>query len=170
MTLAEVHAGPDGAGVHIEVTIAAPPDRVWHAITDPGALEAWLAPVDLVPTPAPFGGYVIRFVEGDHTAGEISACAPPGRLTLTWQIGDDTTQLGIELRSAPTPASETTDHGDGDGTGTGATTLTLDHTGLPAVMGRGYGAGWQAHLERLDAHLRGRPLPDWGTRIGELLA
>jgi hypothetical protein len=30
------------------------------------------------------------------------------------------------------------------------------------------GAGWQAHLEDLAAHLAGRPTADWQTRWAEL--
>ena len=52
---------------------------------------------------------------------------------------------------------------DGDGT-----RLIVEERGLPLDNAAAYGAGWQAHIEDLAAHLTGRPPADWRTRWAEL--
>jgi hypothetical protein len=49
------------------------------------------------------------------------------------------------------------------------TRLVLQERGLPLGEVAGYGAGWQAHVEDLAAHLAGRPAADWQTRWTELI-
>jgi hypothetical protein len=46
--------------------------------------------------------------------------------------------------------------------------LVLDHSRLAGAARIGFGAGWQAHLEALDALLSGGPDLDWWARYEEL--
>jgi hypothetical protein len=48
------------------------------------------------------------------------------------------------------------------------TLLILEERGLPLDEAAAHGAGWQAHVEDLAAHLAGRPAADWRTRWTEL--
>jgi hypothetical protein len=44
----------------------------------------------------------------------------------------------------------------------------VEERGLPLDEAASHGAGWQAHLEDLAAHLAGRPRADWHRRWTEL--
>ena len=44
----------------------------------------------------------------------------------------------------------------------------IEERGLPVDSLPAYGAGWQAHVEDLAAHLAGREPADWRTRWAEL--
>ena len=79
-------------------------------------------------------------------------CEPPRRLLVTLCPGQDD-QTVIEVELVP----------DGD-----QTRLVLEERGLPLNEAAAHGAGWQAHLEDLAAHLAGRPTADWQTRWTEL--
>jgi hypothetical protein len=65
--------------------------------------------------------------------------------------GDDETVIEAELVSA------------GD-----QTRLVIEERGLPLDELATHGAGWQAHVEDLAAHLAGRQRVDWRTRWTEL--
>ena len=52
--------------------------------------------------------------------------------------------------------------GDGD-----RTRLVVEERGIPTVL-FAHGAGWQAHVEDLAAHVAGREPADWHTRWTEL--
>jgi uncharacterized protein YndB with AHSA1/START domain len=67
-----------------EVTIAATPDVVWGALTDPGELAAWFgaeAEIDLN-----VGGAVrFRWPDGTERRGLIVHVDPPHRLAFRWR-------------------------------------------------------------------------------------
>jgi hypothetical protein len=48
------------------------------------------------------------------------------------------------------------------------TSLAVEERGLPLTELPAHGAGWQAHLEDLAAHLAGGERADWRTRWSEL--
>jgi hypothetical protein len=48
------------------------------------------------------------------------------------------------------------------------TRLVVEERGIPLGEIAGNGAGWQAHVEDLAAHLEGRQPADWRTRWIEL--
>jgi hypothetical protein len=63
------------------------------------------------------------------------------------------------------------DGGDGDTVVEAELTVDGEHTGLvveergfPLAVVADHGAGWQAHIEDLAAHLVGRPAGDWRAR------
>ena len=53
---------------------------------------------------------------------------------------------------------------DGDGT-----RLLLEERGVPLAELAGNGAGWQAHVEDLAAHVAGRERTEWRARWAELV-
>ena len=85
----------------------------------------------------------------------MSTCEPPRRLrvTLSPGQGEDETVIEAELVT------------DGD-----QTVLTVEERGLPLDDLAAYGAGWQAQVEDLSAHLAGRERGDLRTRWTELIA
>jgi hypothetical protein len=48
------------------------------------------------------------------------------------------------------------------------TRLVIEERGLPLDNLAAYGAGWQAHVEDLTAHIHGLPAGDWRTRWATL--
>jgi uncharacterized protein YndB with AHSA1/START domain len=143
----------DRRGVRFERRYEATPAGVWSALTEPERLSRWLAEADLDLRVG--GKYILRFMgedEGQTTRGEVVAVEPERLLELTWLYpGENDTVVRFELRP------------DGDGT-----ILVLDHRGLPVEAAPGYGGGWHAHLEALEAHLGAGGEPDWWGRYKEL--
>ena len=139
--------------VRFEHRYEASPAEVWSALTEPERLARWLADAELDLRVG--GHYILRFLgedEGQTTTGEVLALEPERLLELTWLYpGEGDTVLRFELRP------------DGDGT-----ILVLDHRALPVEAAPGYGGGWQAHLEALEAHLGAEGQPDWWGRYKEL--
>lgn len=125
---------------------------LWSALTEPPRLARWLARVegDLRP-----GGTFRAYLDAtdERAAGEVIVCEPPYRMHVTWRSGDgEETMLSVELTA------------DGD-----RTRLVLEERGVSEEQAAGYGAGWQAHVEALGAHLAGERPPDWRGRWTELL-
>ena len=127
-------------------------DDLWSALTDPQRLASWYGKVE--------GD--LR-VGGDFTAtvttgsqwdgrGRIDVCVPPRRLhaTMFEEEGAETV-VTAELVA------------DGD-----HTNLVYELCGVPLDQLYAYGAGEQAHLEDLAAHLAGQDCADWPTRWNEL--
>lgn len=143
----------DRRAVRFERRYDASPAEVWSALTEPPRLARWLADAELDLRVG--GDYILRFLgedEGQTTTGKVLAVEPERLLELTWLYpGEEDTVVRFELRP------------DGDGT-----VLVLDHRGLPSEAAPGYGGGWQAHLEALEAHLGAGGEPDWWGRYKEL--
>lgn len=127
-------------------------DRVWDLIASADGLERWLAPatVDLRA-----GGSVdIDFGEDGLAGGAIIDLVPGSVLEYEWQFpGEPNSVIRFEL----------SDLGDG------RTRLSLTHRLLPTDQAPGYGAGWHAHLDHLDAVATDREPGDWMTRFNGLL-
>jgi uncharacterized protein YndB with AHSA1/START domain len=125
-------------------------DDLWSALTDPQRLARWIARVE---GDLRLGGeFRASFTSGWEGPGRVDVCDPPRRLLVTMsQDEDDDTVIAAEL--VP----------DGD-----QTRLVVEERGLPLDEAAAHGAGWQAHVEDLAAHLAGRPPADWRTRWTEL--
>jgi uncharacterized protein YndB with AHSA1/START domain len=137
----------DRCGVRFERLYAAGPDELWSALTDPVEVGRWLAPVRTFECRV--GGRVsIDFGADGEVIGEVLALEPGRVLEYTWRFtGEEESVVRFEL------------HPRDDGT-----LLVLDHRRLGLRHGAGYGAGWQAHLDRLEE--RG---VSWEERFAELL-
>ena len=144
----------DRRAVRFERRYEATPAEVWSALTEPARLARWLADAELDLRVG--GQYVLRFAPDDEsqvTRGEVLSVEPERVLELTWLYpGENDTVVRLELQP------------DGEGT-----ILVLDHRGLPVEAAPGYGGGWHAHLDSLEAHLGpGGGEPDWFGRFKEL--
>ena len=141
----------NGSGtVRMEEVYDTPPADLWSAVTEPDRLARWVAEVtgDLRPS----GDFHARFTSGWDGPGRVDVCDPPRRLLATMSPGtDDETVIEATLA----------DEG-------GRTRLVIEERGIPLAEIAGHGAGWQAHVEDLDAHLAGRDAGDWRERWVEL--
>jgi uncharacterized protein YndB with AHSA1/START domain len=121
-------------------------DDMWSALTDPRRLAQWVADVQ---GDFRLGGQIhARFTSGWDGPGRIDICQAPHRLTVTLSPGtpDETV---IEATLA-------TEHDK--------TRLVIEERGISVDELPYHGAGWQAHVEDLAAHLHGRQAGDWRTR------
>jgi uncharacterized protein YndB with AHSA1/START domain len=113
---------------------------VWDAVTDPGRLRRWFAPVsgDLR-----VGG---AFQVEGNAGGEVRECDPPHGLAVSW--GGPESVVRVRLSA--------------DG---GGTLLELEHSVPVAFAGSGAGAlyvgpGWDLAVLGLALYLRGEPVDD----------
>jgi uncharacterized protein YndB with AHSA1/START domain len=137
------------------------PELVWDAIATPDGLREWL-----LCTRAHIEGHVggrIDLVSGPpgyRSTGRILAWEPPRLLEYEWNVEPvpemprgEHAIFRYELR----PAGE-------------ATELVVTYRRITRQTARGFLPGLHAFLDRLEAQLDGRALPDWLARFAELRA
>ena len=137
----------DGKGVvrmesHYDTDI----NDLWQALTDPRRLAHWLADVE---GDLRVGGeFRATFTSGWKGVGRIDACEPPRRLLVsTTADGEDETVISAQLYAV------------GD-----QTRLIIEQRGIPLDELAAHGAGWQVHVEDLQAHLVGQARCDIAAR------
>jgi uncharacterized protein YndB with AHSA1/START domain len=146
-TVRSVH----GRGVvRMEGRYATDIDDLWSALTDVHRLARWIADVD---GDLRVGGtFRATFTSGWEGPGRVDICEAPQHLLVTMTPGGDEETVIEAVLVA-----------DGDGT-----MLVIEERGLPLEELAGHGAGWQAHVEDLAAHVAEREPTDWHTRWVEL--
>lgn len=144
----------DGKGVEVllERDLPYPPKRVWEALTEPAQLKVWLMEVDQLELRV---GGKIRFTEeGMGPASEVLILDPPTTFEFTWTTGHEPPHSVVRFDLTPSERG---------------TLLTLRHSRNPTrPAALDHAAGWQTHLEWLDAMLGNRELVDFWTRWQEL--
>jgi uncharacterized protein YndB with AHSA1/START domain len=142
----------DGKGaVRMEDLYDTDIDDLWSALTDPHRLARWIAEVegDLRP-----GGQIhARFTSTWEGPGRIDVCQAPHRLAVTMSPG-----MPDETLIEATLAAEQD-----------KTRLIIEERSFPLDKLAAHGAGWQAHVEDLTAHIHGRQAGDWHTRWTALM-
>jgi uncharacterized protein YndB with AHSA1/START domain len=148
--LGSLRAVDGKAAVHMEDRYNTDIDDLWSALTDPRRLARWIADVE---GDLRLGGeFEASFTSSWKGPGRVDVCEPPRRLLVTMLPGeDDETVIEAQLFA--------------DGYGT---RLVVEERGLPLDEAAAHGAGWQAHVEDLAAHLAGMDRTDWRTRWSEL--
>jgi len=144
---------PDQDAVVSEIHIAAPPERVFHALTDPGELKRWFnspeCPVKFWKMDARLGGrysyatekgsVVVNDISEFECSGEITEYDPPRSLAYTWVANwhDDVARRTV-VRWELTPKS-------------GGTQVRVTHSGLSnePVARKDYSGGWPGVVESL---------------------
>ena len=141
----------DGKGaVRMEVLYETDIEDLWSALTEPHRLARWVAEVDGDLRP---GGQIhARFTSAWEGPGRIDTCQPPHRLAVT-MAPDTDDQTVIEATLAT----------EDDGT-RARTRLVIEERGLPIDALAYHGAGWQAHVEDLSAHLHRASSERWRSR------
>jgi uncharacterized protein YndB with AHSA1/START domain len=125
----------DTLTVRFDRAVSASPEQLWAALTDPKVIEQWLAEAEL---DASVGGKVHLVWPGQgEMHGVVLACDPPRVLEYTWTEAASSV-LRFELEVSDTGCE-----------------LRLLHAGTTTDDAPGFGAGWQSHLEALDATLDG---------------
>ncbi len=128
--------------------LAASPERVWRALTEPAELARWFPDAtDLEPR----AGSVGWFDWADHGkyAVRIEEIAPPARLVWSWSRDAD-----VALEDGPRTRVEWTLEARPDG----GTTLRLRESGFThARYRRENDAGWDQELGELAEYLEAEP-------------
>lgn len=137
------------------------PERVWAAITTPEGLRGWLLCTEAV-IEGRVGGR-IEMVSGPaayRSTGKILAWEPPRLLEYEWNVAPVPEMPRGEraiFRYELSPEGE-------------ATHLLVTYRRITRQSARGFLPGLHAFLDRLEAQLAGRALPDWRERFGALRA
>ncbi len=129
-----------GSVVHCERQLAASPERVWRAWTDPDLLRRWFAPdpgLELtVEVDVRVGGAFTVVIRSHVAVGEYVEVDPPRRLAFTWRWRDLDSPAGLVV-------VELTPSGEG-------TALVLTHSGLlDQTDADNHAQGWEGVLSRL---------------------
>ncbi|MFV1988262.1 MAG: SRPBCC domain-containing protein [Gemmatimonadota bacterium] len=140
----------DTASVAVEaiertLEIAASPDRVWEALTDPAELAAWFPErVDGLEATAEGEGWLVWDGHGRY-AIRMEAFEPRTRLVWRWARESETA-----LADGPTTTVEWRLESDG----AGGTILRLREDGFLTTAARGQNsAGWERELGELTTYL-----------------
>ncbi|WP_394554027.1 SRPBCC domain-containing protein [Agromyces sp. MMS24-JH15] len=123
----------------------APIEEVWHTLTNPHAMSAWIGTWTGSPST---GAILFRMTAEDPDADWMSVsvleCEAPHRLRLHFGSGPETRRLHLHLTE-----------------GGGMTSLTFQErlTGTQDVTE--VGPGWDYYFDRFTAARAGTPMPDW---------
>jgi uncharacterized protein YndB with AHSA1/START domain len=149
----------DRATIVLRRFLRHPPSVVWDALTDPDQVREWFMTAARHEGRA---GGTVDLVTGPthvHATGRILAWDPPRLYEYEWNVApEEDHQFGGErsvVRWELTPAE-------------GGTLLVVSHRDLTKGTAKVFNLGMQVFLERLEAQLDGRPLPDWEARIREI--
>src|SRR5690606_29826669 len=129
--------------------ISASQERVWAWCTDPDNLSAWIGTW----TGDPASGEV-SFTMTSVQVSEpciIQVCAPPNRLRARF---DGLQTWLVDLQVTPVGSA------DADSSSTNVTDLRIEQFLLPGLDLVRIGPSWDYYLDRLVAHIEGRPEPD----------
>jgi len=154
---------PDGAHATLTFHRVYPhsPEHVWDAVATPEGLRGWLLCTEAVIEGRVGGRFdMVSGPPGYRSTGKILAWEPPHLLEYEWNV-------------APVPEMPEGEHAifryeltpDGDGT-----RLVVTYRRVTMQTARGFLPGLHAFLDRLEAQLADRALPDWVQRFGELRA
>jgi uncharacterized protein YndB with AHSA1/START domain len=149
--LGSVQTAGDRGALHLERTLAAPPDEVWRALTEPERWRVWMDADEAALEPRVGGRAELRWRDGEHMVGEVTVWDPPRVLEYTWHERSDRGRVRFELRAS--------------GTGT---RLVFDQGDIPVSALVGMSAGWHAHLDWLRSHLAGEASFEFGLLYREL--
>ncbi len=124
--------------------------EVWAALTEADQVARWLAEGTFQPGS---GGQVHLWFNGDdaagHCEGSVLVWDPLHALEYEWHFPGEAESV-VRFELSP----------EGD-----ATRLRLSHRMLGADHAAGYGAGWHAHLDQLEAVVGRAPVPSWDDRF-----
>ena len=139
----------------LELDLKAPPDTVWHHLTDATALKAWYWPEQLegeyTVNPVPGGSFRIASKRtGLAVSGTVLEAEAPSRLVKTWRWDDDKRETRVTISLVETPD--------------GGTRLSLQHSGHTDEEQLGnHRTGWTDCLARLQVAVAGEGQPVIGT-------
>src|SRR4051812_17918207 len=136
-----------------------PPEHVWEAIATPEGLKEWLICAE-ARIEGRTGG-TIELVWGRAVyrwRGKFLSWAPPRLLEYEWNVPP---AAEMPLGQNAIFRYELTPRGS-------STLLTVTYRRITRQTAPGFLPGTHAFLDRLEAQLEGRPLPEWRSRFDEL--
>ncbi len=133
-----------------------PPEEVWEALTNPEMVRQWF--LTKVEHPRRVGGRIDLTTgpEGVRATGRIIAWEPPRVYEYEWNTSEENHPFPGERSVIRWELTRRE----------GGTSVVLTHRDLTKRTARVFGHGIPAFLERLQALLDGKPLPDWEERVG----
>lgn len=137
-----------------------PCDVIWKEITDPKRLSEWMNTKAILNGKQ--GGKIdfINTISGFHTFGNILTWKPSKVFEHEWHIVPNPSLPQGELNSIVRWELQQ----DGESN----TLLTLIHNRLGKPISLRFAPGWHAYLDRLEAALENKELPDWMHRFAEV--
>ena len=136
--------GQAAASVILSRRIEASAEELWDAVSNAERIPRWFLPIN---GDLKTGG---RFQLEGNAGGEILACEPVSRFSVTWEFAGDVSWVEVSIQDLA-----------------GSARLTLTHTALLSPHWDEYGAGatgvgWEMGLMGLAIHLDhpGAPLPE----------
>lgn len=136
-------------------------EHVWDAVSSPEGLREWLMCSHAL-IEGRVGGR-IELVSGPthyHSKGRILAWEPPRLLEYEWNV-DPLPEMPHGERAIFRFELAAADEGR-------VTHLAVTYRRITAQTARGFLPGLHAFLDRLEAQLDARPLPDWLERFAQL--
>ena len=126
-----------------------PIQDVWAAITDPKQVEVWfMAKVRREDTRG--GALRMEHPNGVHATGRVLQWSPPRVYEYEWNLPPGPNSPGGETSVVRWELSPSE----------GGTLLVMTHRRLSRAVAEIFVRGFASLLDRLSAHLDGRPLPD----------
>jgi uncharacterized protein YndB with AHSA1/START domain len=134
--------------MHLRTRVAAPPESVFEALTEPDELTEWLAESAEVALDEGRYEFWGRYApQGDRPRQRLIEAEPGRLLRFAWDLGDgEPSTVNIRLD----PDDEDADGGDAD---EGGSLVTVTHTGVPDPTA--LGCFWHVSLANLAAHCEG---------------
>jgi uncharacterized protein YndB with AHSA1/START domain len=133
--------------------IAAPPEKVWQALTDPAFTRQYFGNFSIDVEPRAGGKFFLRYPDGRvHMSGEVVEWSPPRRFSCTWIV-----EGMAEFRELPVCIVTYDIEPAG---GAVRLTMTEAHSwDVPDAIMEGGRTGWPAILSSLKSVLEtGKPL------------
>ena len=133
-----------------------PPQLVWQAITDSDELKGWLM-CSFAKIDGRTGG-TVEMVSGPkqfHVKGKILAWDPPNVYEHEWKVSPVAEMPQGEDAVFRYELTRTS----------GSTLLTVTYRRLTRRTASGFAPGTHVLLDRLEAQLDNKPLPDWMARF-----
>ena len=138
-----------------EITIAAPPERVWSVLTEADHIAGWFADAGAEIDLRPGGALVMRWEQYGMTRARVEAVEPPHRFAYRWTAHH--AEQGAEPEAGNSTLVEFTLEPEGEGTRlqvveTGFASLATSEDGVRKNYDDNVD-GWKQMLERLDAYV-----------------
>ena len=149
-------ADPDTFTVRRTIRIAAPPEKVWAAVTEPEYISRWFGRIVIIGKGVGAHGS-IAWPDGEAMPVRIEAMQPPRSITYRW-CNDDIGRVPDTVDDAPSTVFTFTLEPTHDGT-----LLTVQETGFelgadPAGSLESHRQGWDDELDKLARLLEGGSL------------